>query len=80
MSIRTKTFTEAKVSYGNIPTRVDFLAQKINTFHLLQKVEQKEKIIFTNPKAHSAFYHTRKFQWKRRKMSEVESMEMRFFF
>lgn len=35
MSIRAKTFTEVTVSYGNIPTKVDFLAEKINNFHLL---------------------------------------------
>lgn len=27
MSISAKTFTEVEVSYGNIPTKVDFLAE-----------------------------------------------------
>lgn len=61
MSISAKTFTEVKVSYGNIPTKVDFLAEMINFFRLLQKGKQKEKIIFSNTKVLSAFCHTRKF-------------------
>lgn len=37
--------------HGNIPTKVDFLTEKINAFHLLQKGKKKRKNkIFTKTK------------------------------
>lgn len=46
MSTRAETQPEVKVSYGTIPAKVDFLAEKIHTFHLFVKVKQKEKKYF----------------------------------